>query len=690
MMRVLCAMALIALGAAPAAATVFTVNNTNDSGAGSLRGAIQAANNDVSGPHRIVFNIAGAGVHTIHLLSSLDSATNPVAIDGTTQPGYNPNGGGPLIEIDGTGATFAFVFFASNSSVKGVTFNRFPQTALEVFADACTVSACYVGTNAAGSAAAANGLVGVYVSGNNVVVGGRLPSQRNVISGNAIGVSFTSSSMSDTLMGNYIGTDATGTLALGNTNYGVTTAGASYLLIDNNVISGSAFDGIRVNGSVPDSASGVRIYRNLIGTDASGRNKLPNQQVGVRVECWYTKIGGIGRGNVISGNGQNGIYVNGDGGLSSLNEILGNKVGVTLDGSLPLGNGGDGIFLDASQGNVVGVSRADGSGNLIAANAGYGVETYGLNAVDNFIRGNAIGTSFNGALDLGNALSGISIGGDRTTIGGLGALGNVIAHNDAGVYVGSVQNPVQGNAIFENHNGLGIDLLNPTQGITLNDSLDADDGSNHLQNFPVITAVSQVGSQVRLQGRLASQPNSNYTIDFYSNRQCSPTGYGAGEAWLGQTTVATNGLGSTTFDKSFPLTSTVGFVFTCTATDSVTATPSTSEFSPCAPLTPAPTAAPPPGASAFAFAAPLPSPARLSTSLTFTLPAASHVSLRAYDVSGRMVAELVSGVLEAGPHTIPWVVEDVRAGVYFCRLSAQSVETEGEPESATRSVIVVH
>jgi len=47
-------------------ATTFTVTNTNDSGAGSLRQAITNANNDSSAtstaPHLINFNIAGSGV----------------------------------------------------------------------------------------------------------------------------------------------------------------------------------------------------------------------------------------------------------------------------------------------------------------------------------------------------------------------------------------------------------------------------------------------------------------------------------------------------------------------------------------------------------------------------------------------------------------------------------------------------
>src|SRR6476646_7194241 len=49
---------------------VYTVTNTNDSGANSLRQAILNANGN-TGPDTIQFNIPGAGVHTIIPLSPL-------------------------------------------------------------------------------------------------------------------------------------------------------------------------------------------------------------------------------------------------------------------------------------------------------------------------------------------------------------------------------------------------------------------------------------------------------------------------------------------------------------------------------------------------------------------------------------------------------------------------------------------
>ncbi|HNB51831.1 MAG TPA: hypothetical protein PK530_07805, partial [Anaerolineales bacterium] len=56
--------------ARPASAANFTVINTNDSGAGSLRQAILNANSN-PGPDTIDFNIPGGGVHTISPVTNL-------------------------------------------------------------------------------------------------------------------------------------------------------------------------------------------------------------------------------------------------------------------------------------------------------------------------------------------------------------------------------------------------------------------------------------------------------------------------------------------------------------------------------------------------------------------------------------------------------------------------------------------
>ena len=67
----------------------FLVTNTNDSGLGSLRQAILNANAN-PGLDTIDFAIPGLGVHTISPASALPTITDPVDINGYSQPGASP------------------------------------------------------------------------------------------------------------------------------------------------------------------------------------------------------------------------------------------------------------------------------------------------------------------------------------------------------------------------------------------------------------------------------------------------------------------------------------------------------------------------------------------------------------------------------------------------------------------------
>src|ERR1700738_1562825 len=86
--------------------STFSVLNTNDSGPGSLRQAMLDVNSS-PGLDTIRFQI-GTGAQLIHVGSGgfgqLPTLTNPVILDGTTQPGF---AGRPLIELDGTMAGVA-------------------------------------------------------------------------------------------------------------------------------------------------------------------------------------------------------------------------------------------------------------------------------------------------------------------------------------------------------------------------------------------------------------------------------------------------------------------------------------------------------------------------------------------------------------------------------------------------------
>ena len=78
-------------------AATFTVINTSDSGADSLRQAILDANAN-AGLDAIDFNVGGGGAQTIALSSDLPNITDDVTIDGSSQPGFTA---APLIRLEG-------------------------------------------------------------------------------------------------------------------------------------------------------------------------------------------------------------------------------------------------------------------------------------------------------------------------------------------------------------------------------------------------------------------------------------------------------------------------------------------------------------------------------------------------------------------------------------------------------------
>jgi hypothetical protein len=82
---------------------MFSVMNAADAGAGSLRQAILDSNN-TPGLNTIAFDINNGGAVEIQPLSALPDITNPVIIDGTTQPGFS---GAPLVILNGTQEPFA-------------------------------------------------------------------------------------------------------------------------------------------------------------------------------------------------------------------------------------------------------------------------------------------------------------------------------------------------------------------------------------------------------------------------------------------------------------------------------------------------------------------------------------------------------------------------------------------------------
>ena len=327
----LAALLLVAGGSAPAYAATFTVTNTNDAGAGSLRQAILNANDSV-GTDNIAFNIPGAGPHTIQPTSALPTITDPVIIDGYTQPGTSANTNGPglgsnavlKIELDGGGLSVsssgALKITGGNTTVRGLVINRFPGWGIILLRNGGNlIEGNFIGTDVAGVVDLGNGNDGVLINiSSNNTIGGMAPGARNVISGNGFfGVQFTGSGATGNFVrGNFIGTDVTGTLDLGNGSFGVTivfgasnntiggvTAGAS------NVISGNNLGGIEI---LDAETTGNMVQGNFIGADVTGTAPLGNMDgVGIGFGASNNTIGGTasGAGNTIAFNSRDGVFV---------------------------------------------------------------------------------------------------------------------------------------------------------------------------------------------------------------------------------------------------------------------------------------------------------------------------------------------------------------------------------------------
>jgi hypothetical protein len=237
-----------------------------------------------------------------------------------------------------------------------------------------------VGTDQSGTAKLGNGSDGVFigVGATANTVGGTAAGSANLISANRNGVNLLGTS-GNVVLGNLIGTDTSGTAALGNANAGVAiNAGATANTVGGtatgaaNVISGNATHGVYLYDS---GTGGNVVLGNKIGTDVNGTAKLGNAQDGVLIAggASANTLGGTatGAGNLISGNGDNGVELLGAGTFGNL--IAGNNIGTDQSGAPVLGNAHDGVLLwQGASANTIGGSGT--AANLIAGNAANAVE----------------------------------------------------------------------------------------------------------------------------------------------------------------------------------------------------------------------------------------------------------------------------------------------------------------------------
>ena len=556
--------------ATPAQAATMAVTTAADTvnvdGQCSLREAMINANaNNTSGsadclagsgPDTITFNIPGTGVQRIAVTTNLPAITETLTIDGYTQPGASRNTlavgsdavlrielNGSLNPTNGDGLRTAFAA-ASGSRFSGLIINGF-ESGAGIFINGgqgIVVDGNWFGLTAAGTVL--RNLRAILVQdGTGAAVanriGGLVPGERNVISGsrsNGILYFSTPSAAPMQILGNYIGTTpAGGAGPVGNTDEGIFSFGGTSPVIGGtvagagNVISNNRY-GIR---SLID-ARAPQILGNLIGTDATGLVAVPNTEFGIQIVpnpgIFSSALTTIGSGtpagrNIISGNGQFGVVSD-----YLPISVKGNYIGVGIDGTTPVPNGG-------------GV-RISNPGNLVVPSTS-------------------------------------QIGG---TVAGEG---NLIANNNFGVViteqnVSGVFAKIVGNSIF-NNTRIGIDLsLDPyatTNDVTYN-HVGVAPGPNAYENFPVIDYASTGAGTLRLVGQLEVSAVTPKAIDVYHSPICHPSNFGEGRQYLGRFPVAPTAAGTVLFDQTISATVPATGFITATATD-IGAAGGTSEFSFC-------------------------------------------------------------------------------------------------------------
>ena len=314
-------------------------------------------------------------------LGSVEGSYIGTNLAGTTDLGNTSNGiqinGADNITIGGSSADTRNVI-SGNANGIHITTNS---------ADT-TIEGNIIGLNESGTSSIAN-VNGIQIGDNsasvvtNVTIGGSTTSQRNIISGNSgVGIDIEGTNTTGvSIQGNFIGTDIVSTTGIGGQTSGIGIEGVTGVVLigganagEENIISGNTV-GITLN-----DAENIDIQGNHIGLDSTGSVDVGNASDGIQItgSSQNNTIGTDGdgsndatEGNIISGNGGDGIDLNN----AATTTIAGNTIGAAVNGTSNIGNDEHGINLNnGSFGNIIGTQNADGNEqNIIAFNGFDGV-----------------------------------------------------------------------------------------------------------------------------------------------------------------------------------------------------------------------------------------------------------------------------------------------------------------------------
>ncbi|HNQ68896.1 MAG TPA: T9SS type A sorting domain-containing protein [Bacteroidales bacterium] len=471
----------------------IVVNNTNNSGTGSLREAITQANSSPIGFDNIIFAIPvddpnydeSTGVFTINLISVLPLISSPnITIDGNTQQSLtgNTNIEGPEIKLSGGGTLeYGFRVGGPSNTFKNLIIAGFEYgfQIYGTYAYSNIIESNYIGTTYDGNAADSNEY-GIGISGDayNIII------RNNLISGNITAGIACSGAHDIEICGNKIGTDITGLLQLSNAN-GIMTENINDFIIGGevpakrNIISGNSESGLIISG---ESSGNNTIIGNFIGTSINGNDSVPNGNGIMIVNASDNQIGGnsTGKRNVISGNRSIGLLINGTG--ANLNIAEGNYIGIDVSGMQALSNHYGVIIKADADNNRIGGNTPE-QRNVISANHEIGVY---IEACDNnVVSGNFIGTDCTGT-----GTFYYNEGQDSLIQANGAEINTVSKHNIIGGNTEGERNIISGNRVYgaiyygqvsENNiagNYIGTDVTG-TYSIPNATGICVDDASNH-------------------------------------------------------------------------------------------------------------------------------------------------------------------------------------------------------------------